>query len=92
MEYFSTKGVHPTTFLIDDAWQDVHNFRLQSFVSTPSFLDGLADLGELVKKAKEVYGVINVGAWHTIGGYWCGVEPAKFIDKYRLIKVTKVSA
>lgn len=49
----------------------------------------MKDLGEVVKRAKEG-GVLNVGVWHTIGGYWQGVNPLKFKDEYRLIKVTKV--
>lgn len=49
----------------------------------------MKDLGEVVRRAKES-GVLNVGVWHTIGGYWQGVDPIKFKDEYKLIKVTKV--
>ncbi|KAG9041439.1 hypothetical protein FS837_012270 [Tulasnella sp. UAMH 9824] len=89
LDTFTTNGIRPHSFLIDDAWQDTKDFRIQSFGSMPSFLDGLNDLGELVKKAKEDFGVKQVGVWHTIQGYWCGVEPSKFIDKYKLVKVVK---
>ncbi|KAG9003354.1 hypothetical protein FRB94_003177 [Tulasnella sp. JGI-2019a] len=89
LKAFAEHDIHPATFLIDDAWQDFDNFRLQSFESKGEFLDGMKSLGELVTKAKEEYGVERVGAWHTIGGYWCGVEPKHFIDKYKLVKVTK---
>ncbi|KAG8921463.1 hypothetical protein FRC02_000221 [Tulasnella sp. 418] len=90
LRYFAENGIYPTSFLIDDAWQDYGNLRLQSFGSNPSFLDGMEHLGQLVEQAKTVYGVKRVGAWHTIQGYWCGVEPTNFIEKYRLVKVTKV--
>ncbi|KAG8890025.1 hypothetical protein FRB98_001460 [Tulasnella sp. 332] len=86
---FAKHDIHPRTFLIDDAWQDYDNLRLQSFGSRAVFLDGMENLGELVATAKKYYGVTQVGAWHTIGGYWCGVEPKNFIDKYKLVKVAK---
>ncbi|KAG8949368.1 hypothetical protein FRC04_008603 [Tulasnella sp. 424] len=89
LDSFAKNGIRPYSFLIDDAWQDTKNFRLQSFGCMPSFLDGLSDLGVLVKGAKEDFGVKQVGVWHTIQGYWCGVEPSKFIDKYKLVKVVK---
>lgn len=89
LDTFAKNGIRPYSFLIDDAWQDTKDFRLQSFGCMPSFLDGLNDLGELVKKAKEDFGVKQVGVWHTIQGYWCGVEPSKFMDKYKLVKVVK---
>ncbi|KAG8912432.1 hypothetical protein FRC01_005102, partial [Tulasnella sp. 417] len=89
LETFAKNGIRPYSFLIDDAWQDTKDFRLQSFGCMPSFLDGMNDLGELVKKAKEDFGVKQVGVWHTIQGYWCGVEPSKFMDKYKLVKVVK---
>ncbi|KAF8599912.1 hypothetical protein BDV93DRAFT_525756 [Ceratobasidium sp. AG-I] len=89
LEFFHAIGVRPATFLIDDAWQDVKSFRLQSFGSAAPFLDKFKTLGEAVKIAKEKYGVRNVGVWHTIQGYWQGVEPAKFASRYKLVKVTK---
>ena len=64
-------------------------FRLQSFDSAVPFLDKFKTLSEVVKTAKEKYGIRSVGVWHTIQGYWQGVEPAKFASRYRLVKVTK---
>lgn len=54
---FAEHNIHPGTFLIDDAWQDYDNLRLQSFGSRPAFLDGMKSLGELVATAKSDYGV-----------------------------------
>jgi len=83
--------VRPTTLLLDDAWQhkDGPTFRLLSFEALPFFLDGMKDLGEVVRVAKENFGVQRVGVWHTIQGYWCGVEPSAFGRKYKLLKVVK---
>ncbi|KAG8732600.1 hypothetical protein FRC11_012419, partial [Ceratobasidium sp. 423] len=89
LEHFHSIGVRPAVFLIDDAWQDVKLFRLQSFGCAPPFLDKFENLAEIVKIAKEKYGVEDVGVWHTIQGYWQGVEPNKFASQYSLVKVTK---
>ncbi|KAJ1306273.1 hypothetical protein OPQ81_010976 [Rhizoctonia solani] len=89
LEHFHSIGVRPAIFLIDDGWQDVKSFRLQSFGCKQFFLDKFNNLAEIVKIAKDKYGVEHVGVWHTIQGYWQGVEPKKFASKYSLIKVTK---
>lgn len=89
LDHFNALSIYPSTLLIDDGWQDVHDLKLRSFDSRHEFLDGMKDLGEVVRRAKEG-GVLNVGVWHTIGGYWQGVDPLRFKDEYKLIKVTKV--
>ncbi|CUA67286.1 hypothetical protein RSOLAG22IIIB_07327 [Rhizoctonia solani] len=80
LEHFHSIGVRPAAFLIDDAWQDVKSFRLQSFGCKQLFLDKFEDLASIVKIAKEKHRVEHVGVWHTIQGYWQGVEPNKFAD------------
>lgn len=64
---FAEHGIHPASFLIDDAWQDtLYNVRsLLSFGSKEAFLDGMPDLGELVRKAKEEYGVGFRNSYHV---------------------------
>ncbi|CAE6476341.1 unnamed protein product [Rhizoctonia solani] len=89
LEHFHSIGVRPAAFLIDDAWQDVKSFRLQSFGCKQLFLGKFSHLSEIVKIAKDKYGVEQVGVWHTIQGYWQGVEPSKFASQYSLIRVTK---
>ncbi|KAG8716128.1 hypothetical protein FRC09_016037 [Ceratobasidium sp. 395] len=90
LEHLHSLGVRPAKLLIDDSWQDVNSFRtLQSFDCAISFLDGYKNLAEVVKIAKEKYGVRDVGVWHTIQGYWSGVDTDKFASQYRLVKVTK---
>jgi hypothetical protein len=92
LSFLAKDSIRPSNVLIDDAWQHVSNFRLQSFGCQTSFLDGLKDLKELVDRLKGEYGVLRVGTWHTVNGYWCGVEPSEFHKRYQLIKVTKVSS
>ncbi|KEP48882.1 raffinose synthase or seed inhibition protein Sip1 [Rhizoctonia solani 123E] len=89
LEHFHSIGVRPAAFLIDDAWQDIKSFKLQSFGCKQLFLEKFESLAEIVRIAKEKYRVEHVGVWHTIQGYWQGVEPSMFMSKYSLVKVTK---
>ncbi|KAG9097895.1 hypothetical protein FS749_005127 [Ceratobasidium sp. UAMH 11750] len=90
LEHLNSLGIRPAKLLLDDSWQDVNSFRtLQSFDASPSFLDGYKNLAEVVKTAKEKYGVRDVGVWHTIQGYWAGVDTDKFANQYRLVKVKR---
>jgi raffinose synthase len=70
--------------LIDDGWQDVtgRNGKLKSFGADPNkFPYGLA---HTVKTLKQDYGIAYVGVWHTINGYWAGIEPSYGLGiKYR---------
>lgn len=58
--------------LIDDGWQTVKNNRLTAFEANEKFPDGLS---ETVARLKRDYGVPRVGVWHTIQGYWDGIDP-----------------
>ncbi|WP_158289570.1 Sip1-related alpha-galactosidase [Paenibacillus flagellatus] len=59
--------------MIDDGWSDVKDRKLRSFDAEPSkFPNGL---GASVRSLKERYGVRHVGVWHTIAGYWGGIDP-----------------
>ncbi|EJU03031.1 hypothetical protein DACRYDRAFT_106209 [Dacryopinax primogenitus] len=90
--------IHPATLLIDDAWQSINDESggpytrlrsLTSFEAWDKFMDGIkGGLKEFVTRVKEDYGVERVGVWHTISGYWQGVEPVAFREKYKLVKVT----
>ncbi|KAG8739099.1 hypothetical protein FRC10_006139 [Ceratobasidium sp. 414] len=90
LEHLNSLGIRPAKLLIDDSWQDVNSLRtLQSFNASASFLDGYRNLAEVVKTAKEKYGVRDVGVWHTIQGYWAGIDTDKFASQYRLVKVKR---
>lgn len=61
--------------LIDDGWQTVtgKNGKLTSFESNHSkFPFGLANT---INELKQNYGIEKVGVWHTLNGYWAGIEP-----------------
>lgn len=59
--------------MIDDGWSDVRDRKLRSFDADPGkFPDGL---GASVRSLKQRYGVRHVGVWHTIAGYWGGIDP-----------------
>ncbi|KAG9085550.1 hypothetical protein FRC07_013348, partial [Ceratobasidium sp. 392] len=90
LEHLRSLGIRPARLLLDDSWQDTNSFRtLQSFNPVASFIEGYKSLAEVVKIAKEKYGVRDVGVWHTIQGYWAGIDTDKFASQYRLVKVTK---
>ncbi|QRW12995.1 raffinose synthase or seed inhibition domain-containing protein [Ceratobasidium sp. AG-Ba] len=90
LEHIKSLGVQPAAFLIDDGWQHTNAFRtLQDFNASASFLGEYKSLAEVVKIAKKEHGVRDVGVWHTIQGYWLGVDTGRFGGKYRLVKVTK---
>ncbi|KZT57220.1 glycoside hydrolase family 36 protein [Calocera cornea HHB12733] len=89
--------IYPTTLLIDDAWQSINDSgdtytrlrHLTSFEAWSKFMDGMpGGLKAFVSKVKDDYGLERVGVWHTISGYWQGVDPEVFRGKYRLAKVT----
>jgi hypothetical protein len=59
--------------MIDDGWSAVREKRLASYDADRSkFPDGIAPV---IRKMKEAYGVAWVGVWHTIVGYWGGIDP-----------------
>ena len=60
--------------MIDDGWSEVsEDKRLRSYDAVKSkFPDGLAPV---VREMKERFGVRWVGVWHTIAGYWGGIDP-----------------
>ncbi len=60
--------------MIDDGWLQVNEKQqLQSFqADAKKFPEGLTSIA---KKLKQDYDVSKVGVWHTIAGYWGGVDP-----------------
>ncbi|RME69551.1 MAG: hypothetical protein D6781_08385 [Verrucomicrobia bacterium] len=66
-------GVRPGFIIIDDGWQVARDFRMIDFATDPAkFPEGLAPV---VKEARETFHVRHVGIWHTLQGYWAGVDP-----------------
>lgn len=77
-------GVHPGFLIIDDGWQSVRDRRMHDFATdTRKFPRGLAPV---VRLAKEKFGVGHVGVWHTLQGYWQGVDPrGPLARRYRIV-------
>lgn len=78
LDAFAKAGMVPPLMILDDGWQDTdpplstHGGTLISLGTEPSrFPDGLAPV---VKAAKE-RGVRTFGVWHTLEGYWEGLQP-----------------
>lgn len=66
-------GVRPGFLVIDDGWQAVRDDRMVDFaVDATKFPHGLAPV---VREAQAEFGVHHVGVWHTLQGYWKGVDP-----------------
>ncbi|MFC4599514.1 Sip1-related alpha-galactosidase [Cohnella hongkongensis] len=67
-------GIPAKWIMIDDGWSDVTgDKRLRSYDAAPDKFPG--GLAETVRKLKRKHGVRWVGVWHTIAGYWGGVDP-----------------
>lgn len=76
---FRKGGISPKFMILDDGWLDVEGHMLNSFRSAGAkFPQGL---GGLIRQAKQEFGVECFGVWHTLQGYWNGVNPAGEIPK-----------
>ncbi|MFD0674592.1 Sip1-related alpha-galactosidase [Cohnella sp. GCM10027633] len=72
-EEFKALGLPVGWFMIDDGWMDVKDRQLVSFgTDRTKFPGGLAPA---VRRLKEQYGIGEVGVWHTMNGYWYGIDP-----------------
>jgi raffinose synthase len=79
LEELNNLGLPVKWVMIDDGWSDITNHRLNSFeADAEKFPKGLADVTSRLKKQ---FGVRWVGVWHTIMGYWGGIEPESRIAK-----------
>ena len=67
-------GVPVRTILVDDGWQQTRERKMTGFGAAPeTFPDGLAGLARALK---EEHGARWFGVWHTLQGYWSGIDPA----------------
>jgi raffinose synthase len=68
--------------MIDDGWSEVKDKRLRSYDAVrDKFPAGLAPV---IREMKQRFGVRWVGVWHTIAGYWGGVDPeGELFDRNR---------
>ncbi|WP_062353105.1 Sip1-related alpha-galactosidase [Bacillus kwashiorkori] len=82
MEELKDKGIPVKWVMIDDGWQEVKEKQLQSFqADKQKFPNGINNLIELMKSK---YKVNWVGVWHTLFGYWGGIDPeSKLATDYK---------
>ncbi len=71
---FKDKGLEIPMLLIDDGWQQITgpNGRLKSFLADESKLPG--GLKSLTQQLRSQYGTKHIGVWHTLNGYWSGID------------------
>ncbi|CAG8596289.1 3246_t:CDS:2, partial [Cetraspora pellucida] len=83
-----TIGVHIGYFILDDGWQQVNkNRQLQNFEPKAElYPDGFKGI---ISNIKEKFPYIKYfGVWHTLWGYWNGVDPnSELSNVYRLERV-----
>ncbi|HZG87079.1 Sip1-related alpha-galactosidase [Paenibacillus sp.] len=66
-------GVPVRWAMIDDGWSETREKRLASYdADKRKFPEGLAPV---IRRMKREHGIRWVGVWHTIAGYWGGVDP-----------------
>lgn len=73
---FQQAGVLPRFVILDDGWQSVQpqptgEQRLTSFNANAKFAH---DLAPLIRAARRDFGVETFLVWHTLNGYWGGVD------------------
>lgn len=72
-EELAEAGLPVRWVMIDDGWSEVKGKRLHSYDAVKSKFPG--GLAPVIQQMKEQHGVRWVGVWHTIAGYWGGVDP-----------------
>ncbi|CAG8547692.1 11582_t:CDS:2 [Ambispora gerdemannii] len=83
-------GVHVGYVILDDGWQQVNQIdQLKSFEPDPKkFPEGLKGL---ISKVKGKFPYLkHFGVWHTLWGYWYGVDPSSELSSiYKVERVKK---
>lgn len=66
-------------FIVDDGWMTAQEGRLTTFAPDPEKFP--AGFAPLIDRLKYEYGLEWVGVWHTLFGYWHGVDPEGLLAK-----------
>ena len=69
---FHSASVPVNWFLIDDGWLDVTDNKLNSYKPLKQKFPNV--FKTLTSALKSNYGIKDVGVWHTINGYWEGLN------------------
>ncbi len=73
LQEFQDKGIAVHWVLIDDGWMQTRGRKLCAFEEDrEKFPEGLKGF---VQRIKAKYAVRWVGVWHSLQGYWHGIEP-----------------
>ncbi|WP_077623213.1 Sip1-related alpha-galactosidase [Sediminibacillus massiliensis] len=73
MKELKEKKVPVKWLMIDDGWSQTNNERLTGLEpDTVKFPNAFKNL---TNELKDEYGVLSVGVWHTLAGYWGGIDP-----------------
>jgi len=85
MNSFEKGGMMPGFVILDDGWLENRGDLLCSFgPNREKFPNGIA---LLTRKVKEKYGIKFFGIWHTLTGYWGGIDPSGELGKrFALLK------
>lgn len=88
MKEFQEKKIPIKWIMIDDGWSEIsesNNFKIISFFEDrkkfPSGLKGC------IEKLKRDYGIEQVGVWHSLTGYWYGIEHESMMHKESISNV-----
>ena len=84
IDFFNKNNFPLKTLIIDDGWLDMQpNRKLKSFKPDRSKFPN--ELKPMIDKLKSAKGLKNVGVWHTLNGYWQGLDPAgELFQRYPL--------
>lgn len=84
LDSFHAVGFPLGFMLIDDgAWDQRGEYLRETRAHPVKFPDGLKPL---VRRAKEAYGLSQVGVWHHFAGYWAGIDPqGPLAERYTLL-------
>jgi raffinose synthase len=90
LERFAAGGVEPRMMILDDGWQSTERMptgesRLTGLDANDKFPGGLA---ATVRMAKTEFRVETFLVWHSIVGYWGGVDGKRLPD-YGVIEQTR---
>lgn len=86
LESFAAGGVSPRFLILDDGWlsarvMETGESRLTSFAANAEKFPG--DLGATVAMAKGEFDIETFLVWHTLQGYWGGVD-GEALPHYRV--------
>ncbi|CAO3612795.1 unnamed protein product [Cunninghamella echinulata] len=83
------EGIPIRYLLLDDGWQSEKNGYLLDFdTNKETFVNG--GLKKTIQHLKSSHpSLLNVGVWHTLWGYWNGVDSSAYSHSYQGIKTYK---